>query len=311
MRSDDVLGLVELPFDYRQTTPSPRNKQPVTEAQRDTEAGVIFLQVVNTKREGAVTSLISRSDKAFGQPSLLALRAEDATSVEAVYAALVRLFCRNTALAAEFYDLPETPSSTEVAQGETSYVDGETAFIPPAGAVPVPDLFRILVTAATDHSPPTDILHKATVELSKRVKQRAQADGPQQPIPGAFPKPEEAREATPPLAGASAAADDAMAVDGSSAPSSPPQPIIGTGDALVVEWAPAACKRFFDQDNDRSNLFAEQVDPDIKDDVIANKTRSLSLDSCLTDFCQPERLGEDNPWRCPGPSAGLRLQRRY
>lgn len=280
-------------------------------AERDNEAGVALVSVVNQRSENNRVPFTGKTEKITGLPSVLGVPHDQLTSYEAVYDAVARLVCRNSSRGSEMFE-----DEAEDLSGSTP--DAKSTLAATPKWTPNRKLFRLLVSTETSSSPSSDL--EKFVELEERIRSRRKDEGiavPSAPIaiPGAFPNREDAAEATPRAAGA-----DAMLVDGESAPVAEaeeaeeeqvaaPRPVVSTGDTIVVDWSAAALKQFFDGEANEWQTFEKMADPAIAQAEASRKSRTLSLDSCLRDFCKPERLGEDNPWKCPGASSSLRLPR--
>ena len=78
-----------------------------------------------------------------------------------------------------------------------------------------------------------------------------------------------------------------------------PQPLIRTGDYIVVDWDPSAAEYFFSSTASRWEEADEVVDPALAArKSLGKQKQTITLDQCLTEFTKEERLGEEDMWYC-------------
>lgn len=78
-----------------------------------------------------------------------------------------------------------------------------------------------------------------------------------------------------------------------------PQPLIRTGDYIVVDWDPSAAEYFFSSTASRWEEADKVVDPALAArKSLGKQKQTITLDQCLTEFTKEERLGEEDMWYC-------------
>ena len=325
-----MLVMWEVAFDYAQPGMSDlqsynRPKGFVPDAERDAKNGHIVVPIVFAIAESAAESrglklpFNARSPNLFGQPCVLSATCDAATSYEDVYQRVCDIVYNNADQpdAMLIDELQSDAPADDAAASPSPAADPSASAmaIDPAidGAQPTsryrPNLFQIYV-----QSQPGDMLagrnteDKADISLKQRAKawaQKSEADEATAPasqsMPGAFVRGEDENFDGPDAPLEVETVEEPPVASTSSEPAPSNEPIIRSGDVLVLRFGAAAHKALF-ANGGKFDVAEKFADPAIE--AYNNKSgRQLSLDQCLVDFTKTERLDPDNLWKCPRASS--------
>lgn len=290
----DYITFYELPFPYEQLPSSPHREgsKTMNDRNRDRESGKVVVPVTLTT--SSKTSYGSASH--FGLPFMLGMKREEATSFEAVHEALARQIARLSRRGAEFFEVNESASGPdETADSAANSTDPATATkkagdfspptLPPVGTPVVKKGFKILVNSKSDRRKIVPLGSSNSTVSANLVSLRERIKGDAEPMPGSLPGNEASMDET----------DDELKKRYEDA--TPPEPVIETGDTIVVEFSEASHKYFFGDDNHLYNHDQTQVIG--KPPAPSQKRSSVSLDACLDEFSKTEQLDAMNTWYCP------------
>ncbi|EJU03817.1 UCH-domain-containing protein [Dacryopinax primogenitus] len=262
----------------------------------------------------------------IGQPFVLALTRQEASSEDVIYDRIVQRVSQITTRKVELYDdqaLPVTPALTNkdqmANQAETPDVDDlfgahenadastSTSAAQTANRQSVKvtngqhadhqrswtarkDMFKMHILQHLRDLGEGHLVTGWSIEATNRIVEfedrKQDVSGAVRVLPGGFK--EEIEE------------EEDLAVQGSA--DDPYKPLLKQGEAIMCEWNDDAAQYFFEDPYTTWDEFEDIVDPTIATSDEAEKTagkKGISLYDCLSEFTREEQLGEDDLWYCP------------
>lgn len=328
MQSRDVLVLSELPYEIEQPTYRPTNSK------TPEEEGKFFVTVLCSK--GANSTHTYSSKNLFGVPFILALTEEEACNIDIIEQKICERLESWQGVGKKIWSAagaasisPSKPSGRPVIaddeEEEQAPVGGKDTDMeevsisqeePSSAHARTPSSKAISFLVAKrpftgyDNKPFTDSSSSDRCTLRERLANMLAAQKPvahHTSLPGSF-----SQEVQDDLYGDAEEEDNtAKPAEGTEAETSiAPQPIIRTGETILVEWNPRFATEAFGSEIDKSRgdsteRFAKEervIDPVITERRKLGNSKAqkqeMTIENLLDEFVKEEKLSEDNMWYC-------------